>query len=65
MDYKKNRGQKMKYKGVDIFNIDDFDKAIYVNNKEFRTENTKNYFEQSMIINTIRNCQLFTLCMAS
>ena len=30
----------MKYKGVDIFNIDDFDKPIYVNNREFRTENT-------------------------
>ena len=39
----------MKYKGVDIFNIDDFDKPIYVNNREFRTENTINYFEQSMI----------------
>ena len=39
----------MKYKGVDIFNIDDFDKPIYVNNREFRTENTTNYFEQSMI----------------
>ena len=39
----------MKYKGVDIFNIDDFDKPIYVDNREFRTENTTNYFEQSMI----------------
>ena len=37
------------FEAIDIFNIDDFDKPIYVNNREFRTENTTNYFEQSMI----------------
>jgi 2-polyprenyl-3-methyl-5-hydroxy-6-metoxy-1,4-benzoquinol methylase len=39
----------MKYKGVDIFNIENFKIPIYVDNREFRTANTKNYFEQSMI----------------
>jgi len=39
----------MKYKGVDIFNIEDFNKPIYVNNREFRTKNTKDYFEKSMV----------------
>ena len=39
----------MKYKGENIFNINDFNKPIYVNNRKFRTENTTNYFEQSRI----------------
>lgn len=39
----------MKYKGLKIFDIIDFDTPIFVENRGFRTSNTKNYFEQSMI----------------